>query len=65
MTMASKATQNFLGAVNETYVRGSSERKALTKLVDNINVNTDREAARIAVKALPAVAATLKRNWGL
>ena len=64
--MGTKAFQTFLSAVNDTYRKGSSKRKALTTLATNgLDINKDREAFRVALRAGPEVFRTLRRQAGL
>lgn len=64
--MATAALTDMLKAINKTYPARSAERKALTRLVtEGLDVNKDREACRVAKRALPAVAKTLGQIWGI
>lgn len=66
MTVHSKAKQSFIEAARDTYPEHSPVREAMEQFaVDGIDVNKDREKARLVVQHLGDILTTLKKSWNL
>ena len=66
MAVHSKAKQSFIEAARDTYPQGSSVRAAMEQFaVDGIDVNKEREKARLVVQHLGDLLVTLKQSWNL
>lgn len=66
MSVHAKAKQSFVEAARDTYPEGSPVRAAMEQFaVDGIDVNKDREKARLVVQHLGDVLVTLKKTWNL
>lgn len=66
MTVHSKAKQSFIQAARDTYPEHSPVLAAMEQFaVDGIDVNKDREKARLVVQHLRDILTTLKQSWNL
>lgn len=65
--MASKAQQDFLSAVNDTFPKGTNERRAFTRFAETgLNVNRDPQDFDHVAKVLnwTKIGQTVKRQAG-
>ena len=67
MSVHSKAKQSFVGAAKDTYPEGSPVLAAMMQFAsdEGIDVNKDREKARLVVQHMGDVLVTLKKTWNL
>jgi hypothetical protein len=66
MPVHSKAKQSFVEAARDTYPDHSPVRAAMEQFaVDGIDVNREREKARLVVQHLGDLLVTLKQSWNL
>jgi hypothetical protein len=66
MPVDSKAKQSFVQAVKDTYPEGSSVLRAMLQFAeDGVDVNDDREKARLVVQHMDDLIVTLKKSWNL
>lgn len=64
--MASKAKQSMQSIINDTFVAGSSERKAFTMLLTGIDTNKNNPEASVTSKKVnwEKLADTVREQWG-
>jgi len=66
MTVHSKAKQSFVEAANDTYPQGSPVLAAMVQFAgDGIDVNADREKARLVIQHMQDLVVTMKKSWNL
>ena len=66
MSVHSKAKQSFVEATKDTYPEGSSVLKAMLQFAqDGVDVNVDREKARLIIQHMDDLVVTLKKSWNL